>query len=112
MCAQEGLVFLSERKEFWQQQKPVYARKNEALAKRRAIYANQEPKAKASTNVVSSMLAFKALPNKNKPSLLAVGDTAFATIELASSDRRASLKEKESSIIDNAIDKKEIPVFE
>ena len=41
-----------------------------------------------------------------------VGDTAFATIELASTDRRASLKEKESSIIDNAIDKKEISVFE
>ena len=28
-CASEGLEFLDERKDFWQQQKPVYARKNE-----------------------------------------------------------------------------------
>jgi len=37
-CAQEALDFLSARKDFWQQQKPVYARKNEITAKRKAIY--------------------------------------------------------------------------
>ena len=28
-CANEGLKYLDERKDFWQQQKPVYARRNE-----------------------------------------------------------------------------------
>ena len=30
-CASEGLKFLDERKDFWQQQKPVYARKAELM---------------------------------------------------------------------------------
>ena len=29
--ANEGLKYLDERKDFWQQQKPVYARRNEML---------------------------------------------------------------------------------
>ena len=28
-CANEGLQYLDERKDFWQQQKPVYARQHE-----------------------------------------------------------------------------------
>ena len=35
--ASEGLEFLDERKDFWQQQKPVYARKNE-------MYTHQKSK--------------------------------------------------------------------
>ena len=88
MCAQEGLEFLSERKEFWQQQKPVYARRNEALAKKRAIY-HMEPKTKSTALVATAMMQFKK--STVKPSLLAVGDTAFATIELSTSfERRQS----------------------
>ena len=103
LCAQEGLEFLSERKEFWQQQKPVYARRNEALAKKRAIY-HMEPKTKSTALVATAMMQFKSTV-KNKPSLLAVGDTAFATIELSSTpDRRQSLlKDGENSVTSNLI---------
>jgi hypothetical protein len=101
MCAQEGLEFLSERKEFWQQQKPVYARRNEALAKKRAIY-HMEPKTKSTALVATAMMQFKSTM-KPKPSLLAVGDTAFATIELSTTaERRQScVKEGEASVISN-----------
>lgn len=40
-CANEGLAFLSARKDFWQQQKPVYARKNELVATQRAKLAKK-----------------------------------------------------------------------
>jgi hypothetical protein len=33
-CAREALDFLRKRKDFWQQQKPVYARKNELVTKK------------------------------------------------------------------------------
>lgn len=36
-CANEGLAYLDERKDFWQQQKPVYARRNE-------LYTHQKSK--------------------------------------------------------------------
>ena len=34
-CAEEALKYLEARKDFWQQQKPVYARKNESILKKR-----------------------------------------------------------------------------
>lgn len=38
MYATEALSYLEARKTFWQQQKPVYARKNEQALKKAAIY--------------------------------------------------------------------------
>ncbi len=37
--AQEGLEYLAIRKEFWQQEKPIFSRRNELAAKKLAIYA-------------------------------------------------------------------------
>jgi hypothetical protein len=35
-AANEGLEYLDARKDFWQQQKPVYARKNELFASQKS----------------------------------------------------------------------------
>ena len=105
LCAQEGLEFLSERKEFWQQQKPVYARKNEALAKKRAIYHDKEPKTKATALVANAMMKFQSPVKKQAPSFLAAGDTAYAAMELSATtvvDRRSSIiKERKNSMGSN-----------
>ena len=78
----------------------MYARKNEALAKKRAIY-HQEPKVKATTLVANAMMKFQS-PVKNKPSFLAAGDTAFAAVELSAAERRSSFtKEQKNSVASN-----------
>ena len=59
-----------------------------------------EPKTKSTALVATAMMQFK---KSTKPSLLAVGDTAFATIELsATPERRQScIKEAENSLVNN-----------
>ena len=42
--ANEGLRYLDERKDFWQQQKPVYARRNEMLTPQKARRPKSTPK--------------------------------------------------------------------
>ena len=59
-CVEEGLEFLGARKEFWQQQKPVYERRNEALARKRAIYHHDSPKAKGIAKAASKIMQLKA----------------------------------------------------
>ncbi len=34
-CAEEALHYLEARKDFWQQQKPVYARENESMLRKK-----------------------------------------------------------------------------
>ena len=90
---QEGLDFLGARKEFWQQQKPVYARRNEALAKKRAIYHHEKPKTSATVAVAIATKLFKKPVVKPKHSLSAVGNTTIAALEIASVDRQESVAE-------------------
>ena len=74
----------------------MYARRNEALARKRAIYHHEQPKTKAPALVATAMMQFKS-PVKNKISLAAVGDTAMVAVEYSSADKQDELTEKENS---------------
>ena len=68
-CANEGVKFLDERKDFWQMQKPVYARKAELISETSGVSGQRKFSAEKNAitkSVLATMTAKSAINNQTE----------------------------------------------